>query len=168
MGGVTPEVALAIQTQKQRYARYADTKQWKKFEEEVLLPDGKFLFLDIDGTPLKVGTTVFQWSSTKPFVQFFEGFFSKAHTLHNIAPGDFEQVKPDEVEAIFAMEDQILMDPFQSIAQIRGGGFYYETWKLVDGEWYIKNLRLERSYQKVSFLIHVANFLQTWLGLPLL
>jgi hypothetical protein len=42
MANVSPDVALAITRQKTRYCRYADTKQWDKFEKAIALPDARY------------------------------------------------------------------------------------------------------------------------------
>jgi hypothetical protein len=55
-------------------------------------------------------------------------------------------VGPDAVHAVLALEDQLLFSP---VGEIRGGGFYYEAWKRVggeDGDWFIADLRMERTY----------------------
>lgn len=157
MSHVTPEVALAISRQKARYARYADTKQWSRFEK-VGLPDGRFSFLGVDGEPLMMGKALV-FDTARSFAAFFESFFAGLETMHNLSPGDFEksEEKADEVKAVFGFEDQLLSKTLGSWVEIRGGGFYTETWKLVDGEWYIKELTMRRTYQKASML--------AWLGI---
>lgn len=165
MAHVTPEVALAITRQKLRYARYADTKQWDLFEK-IGVPDGRFNFFGADGEPLRMGKAVV-FDSAKSFADFFNHFFSGLETLHNIAPGDFEtsNENPDEVKAIFAFEDQLLSKTFGSWFEIRGGGHYNETWKLIDGEWYLKELNMKRTYQKESLLVRVISLVANLTGI---
>ncbi|KAI1501954.1 hypothetical protein F5X99DRAFT_380966 [Biscogniauxia marginata] len=165
MATVTPEVAVALNRKKARYARYADTKQWDKFEDEVALPDAQYDYQDVDGKTLNIGGRTTKFESTKVFTAFFRPFFAKLQTLHNVGPGDFTQTADDEVEAVFAFEDQLLAPPFGSWAEIRGGGFYYETWKRVDGDWFLKDLRMQRTYQKMTFLVALSLFLQQKLGI---
>ncbi|KAM5353529.1 hypothetical protein ACJ41O_000179 [Fusarium nematophilum] len=153
MAHVSPEVAQAISRQKARYGRYIDTKQWDKWERDVALPDAQYSFLDTAGNPLTVGKQALVFDTAKSTATFFNRFFSQVETMHNIGIGDFEQVAPDEVKAVFGFEDQILSKALGAWGEIRGGGFYYETWKLVDGEWYIKDLRMQRTYQKETFLV---------------
>ncbi|KAI5926910.1 hypothetical protein F4810DRAFT_416782 [Camillea tinctor] len=164
MAAVAPETAVAINRKKARYARYADTKRWDKFEEEVALPDAQYDYQDINGKTLDFGVLT-RFPSTKSFTAFFRPFFAKLQTLHNVGPGDFTQKADDEVEAVFGFEDQLLLPPFGSWAELRGGGFYYETWKRVDGEWFLQDLRMQRSYQKVTFLMGLALFLHIKLGI---
>ncbi|RTE85003.1 hypothetical protein BHE90_000387 [Fusarium euwallaceae] len=156
MAHVTPEVALAITRQKARYGRYADTKQWDKFAQDIALPDARFSFYDTEGKLLVAGPQSLAFDSVKGCAAFFGKFFSQFQTQHNFGPGDFEQVGPDEVKAIFGMEDQIMSKYLGAWVEIRGGGFYHETWKLVDGEWYLQDLRLERTYQKETVLVKIG------------
>ncbi|KAI0601316.1 hypothetical protein F4775DRAFT_541434 [Biscogniauxia sp. FL1348] len=166
MAAVTPETAVAINRKKARYARYADTKQWDKFEAEVALPEAQYDYQDVDGQTIQLGA-VCRFGSTKEFTAFFRPFFARLQTLHNVGPGDFTQTG-DEVEAVFAFEDQLLLPPLGSWAELRGGGFYYETWRRVDGDWFLQDLRMRRTYQKTSFLVGLAIFLQNRLGIKLL
>lgn len=155
MAHVPPEVAQAITRQKARYARFADTKQWDKFEA-LALPNAPYAFLDTDKKPLTVGGKALVFETAKSVAAYFGKFFAAQETMHNIGPGDFEQVAPDEVKAVFGFEDQIISIYLGSWAKIRGGGYYYETWRLVDGEWYIADLRMERRYQEATLLVRLG------------
>lgn len=155
MAHVSPEVAGAITRQKARYARYADTKQWDKLEA-LNLPTAAYAFLDNSGRPLAVGKKALVFDSPRPVADYFRKFFAAMDTMHNIGPGDFEQAAPGEVRAVWGFEDQIVSKALGSWAKIRGGGYYYETWRLVDGEWYIADLRMERTYQEETLLVRVG------------
>jgi hypothetical protein len=48
--------------------------------------------------------------------------------------------------------------------EIRGGGYYHETWKMERGDWFLKSLRLERTYQKTSPVAKILVFLDRYLG----
>ena len=154
MAHVSPEVAEAITRQKARYGRYADTKQWDLFAK-LGLPNARYSYLDNAGKPLMTGNRALVFESSGLAAEFFGRFFLNFDTLHNIAIGDFEPSTeaPDEVWAVFGFEDQLVSKALGAWAEIRGGGFYYETWKLVDGEWRIQDLRMERTYQKMSTLV---------------
>lgn len=168
MAHVTPEVALAITRQKGRYARYADTKRWDKFAEEIALPDARYTFFDVDGKPLTVGKAALAFDSTAALAAYFTKFFAELDTIHNLsAAGDFEQVAPGEVRAVFGFEDNVMNKTLGHWAEIRGGGYYYETWRLVDGEWKIAELRMERTYQKMTFLVSFALTLAGIFGLKI-
>lgn len=161
---VSPEVAVIITRKKALYGRYADLKQWHRFSE-IALPDCKFFFLDINKEPLYVNKTHLTFSTLEKFTTFFGTFFAKAQTLHNIGPGDLQQVGPDEVHAVWSIEDQLLFSP---IGEIRGGGYYFEIWKRADGDWFMADLRLERTYQKMSLAVQFGVFLDKWFGISML
>lgn len=166
MPHVPPEVALAITRQKARYGRGADTKNWPLFES-VALPDARYSYNDINGNPIKRGKQELVFDSIKSASAFFQKLFVGRETMHNIGGGDFELVAPDEVKAVFPFEDHLLSESLGSWLEISGGGFYYETWKEVDGEWYIQELRMVRSFQRESVLAAVALALAEWLNISL-
>ncbi|KFH43814.1 hypothetical protein ACRE_054030 [Hapsidospora chrysogenum ATCC 11550] len=164
MAHVSPEIALAITRQKARYGRYADTKQWDKFERDIALSDARYSYCDVNGKPLQVGKQALVFDSARSAAAFFERFFAPQATMHNLGVGDFEHTAEDEVQSVFGFEDQIVSKALGSLAEIRGGGYYYETWKRVGGEWYIKDLKMVRTYQKASLLVHVLLTIAGWLG----
>ncbi|KAI1269241.1 hypothetical protein F5Y18DRAFT_374007 [Xylariaceae sp. FL1019] len=162
---VPTEAVAAITSKKAKYGRYADLKQWDKFEVEVALPDCNMSYLGIDDEPMQMGPTRLVFSTASAMTTFFTKFFAPLQTLHNIGIGDFETTgRPDEVRAIFGFEDQLMLPPLGSWMEIRGGGYYTETWKKVDGEWFLKDLIMRRTYQKQSFLVSVALFIQKITG----
>ncbi|KAI8627687.1 hypothetical protein F5Y19DRAFT_440801 [Xylariaceae sp. FL1651] len=168
---VPPEVVAAITSKKAKYGRYADLKQWDKFEAEVALPDCKMAYLGHDGAPLQIGKTRFVFDRAVDMTAFFAKFFAPMQTLHNIGPGDFEASptgQADEVRAIFGFEDQILMPPLGLWVNIRGGGYYTETWKEVNGSWFLKDLVMQRTYQQESFLVTIVLALQNLTGISFL
>ena len=111
-----------------------------------------------------VGKRALVFDSAKSIAAFYDKFFAPQQTMHNLGVGDFEQIAPDEVRSVFGVEDQVVSKSLGSLAEIRGGGYYYTTWKLVDGEWYIKELRMERTYQKMTLLVSLVLTLAGWLG----
>jgi hypothetical protein len=148
------DVGQSIAQKKARYGRYVDSKQWSKFHE-IMLHDARLDFWDIHGNVVMVGKDPLSFKSCKAFVDFFSLFLANAETLHMFGPGDLEQTSADEVKAIWSMEDQIYLKS-TNLVEIRGGGFYYETWKLKDGEWYLKSLDLKRTYTKISDTVRVS------------
>jgi hypothetical protein len=161
---VSIEAAEAIRHKKAQYGRFIDTKQWDELERIVALPDAELSFFNPDGSVLTVAKTPFIFPTIGSFTKFFKRFFKDAQTLHMFGPGEFERVAPDEVHSIWSMQDQIVVKNTAGLVEIRGGGFYYETWILKDGEWYLKSLRLERTYQQSSMLAKVIEFIQSTFG----
>jgi hypothetical protein len=157
------EIAEVIIRKKSQYGRYIDTKQWDKFDR-VALPDAEFSFYDTDGSILKAGNTSFAFPSSAAFTVFFSKFFASAQTLHMFGPGELQLKADDEVGAIWGMEDQIILKHTMGLVEIRGGGYYHETWKMERGDWFLKSLRLERTYQKTSPMAKILVFLDRYLG----
>ncbi|KAI9170598.1 Non-canonical non-ribosomal peptide synthetase FUB8 [Paramyrothecium foliicola] len=146
---------------------YADTKQWDKFANDVALQDAVMSYCDTTGQPLMFGNRSLVFDSPVATATFFKSFFASLETMHNISIGDFEQISHDEVKAIFGFEDQLLSKYLGTWVEIRGGGFYYETWKLENGEWYIKELKMQRTYQKETILVKLGLLISGLLGISL-
>jgi hypothetical protein len=160
---VSPGIAGIVTRKKSQNGRYIDTKQWKSLDQ-VALPDAELTFLDIDGSVLKIGPTPLHFVSCKSFAEFCRKLFQNAQTLHMVGPGELDQTAADEVTAIWSMEDQVIMNFTAGLGDVRGGGHYFETWKLRDGDWFLKTLTLKRTYVKPSVVARVLMFLQPYLG----
>lgn len=158
------EIAEVIIRKKAQYGRYIDTKQWDKFDQ-VALPDAEFNFYDTDGSILKAGNTLFAFPTPTAFTDFFSKFFLNAQTLHMFGPGELQMTCSDEVKAIWGMEDEIILKHTMGLVEIRGGGYYHETWKFEKGDWFLKSLRLERTYQKTSLVAKILVFFDRYLRL---
>lgn len=167
MAHVSPEVAIAINRQKARYCRYADTKQWDKLASDVTLPDARLAYCDSAGAPLRVSGRALVFDSAASFAAFYTKFFAPVDSMHNLCPADLEQVAPDEVKAVFGFEDQVVFRGLGSWGTIRGGGYYHNTWKHVDGEWYISELKMIRTYQTMTLLVWIAVTLSNLFGISL-
>ncbi|KAG0649699.1 hypothetical protein D0Z07_3766 [Hyphodiscus hymeniophilus] len=136
---VSHEVMEIIRRKKAQHGRYMDTKQWDKFQE-LFLPHASLTFLDPAGAIVTAGSTKMAFSSAADFARFFARFWAQAQTLHMFGPGDLEQTASDEVRAIWSMEDQMIMNATGGMVHMRGGGYYYETWKMSGGDWFLKDL----------------------------
>ncbi len=152
---VSLEVARIISRKKSQYGRYIDTKQWDKFHQ-IALPDAELGFFDSDGSVLRVGRTPLAFSSVESFTTLFATFFAKAETLHIFGLGELEWIGPGKVKAI----DQIMMKGTAGWVEVRGGGYYHESWKMEDGDWFLASLRLETTYTKTSRVARLLSFLQ--------
>lgn len=74
----------------------------------------------------------------------------------------------DEVHARFGFEDQLLFPQLPlGLAGIRGGGFYKERYRRLDGDWYIVELEMRRTYQKMTFPLWAMMQAQKWLDITL-
>ncbi|KAH7124636.1 hypothetical protein EDB81DRAFT_872367 [Dactylonectria macrodidyma] len=160
---VSPDVAARIIKKKAMYGRCIDTKEWDKLDQ-VMLPDAQLSFRNADGSPLTVGNTCLVFPSAGSFATFFKRFFAKAQTLHMFSLGELEQTGPDEVKAIWGMEDEIILRGSAGFVEIRGGGYYHEIWTRKDADWFLKSLNLYRTYTKTSLVAKILAALQKYLG----
>jgi len=169
-----PDVIDAITRKKARYGYYADTKQWHRYAGDVYPPGWEKMplrYLDTAGQPIVVrpGGLALAFDTIESWIGFFQPFFAPLQTLHNFGPGHFEQVANDEVRARFGMEDQLMFPQLPwGLAEIRGGGFYEETYRRIDGDWYMVELELHRTYQKMTFPLWAILKAKEWLGIPLI
>lgn len=161
---VPPDVALILTRKKAQYGRFGDCKQWEGWSK-IALPETEYKFLDVNGAPVKVGKTDLVFLSTKAFLAFLPKLLENLQSLHNFGPGDLELIAPGEVKAIWAMEDQLLLNWTGGLVELRGGGFYHETWVERDGDWFLKSLELRRTYTKLSILARVLFLIMGLLGL---
>ncbi|KIY00914.1 uncharacterized protein Z520_03580 [Fonsecaea multimorphosa CBS 102226] len=159
------EIAEIIRQKKSRYCRAIDTKQWNEIVK-LAWTDADLTFYDPSGSVSTSGQTRLLFTSPQDFTKFLRQAFANAHTLHQVGEGDLEQVSADEVQAIWGMEDQIIVDVLPGLSiSIRGGGYYHETWREKDGDWFLQSLKLRRTYWQPSFAAKVLLFLQRLLGL---
>lgn len=77
-------------------------------------------------------------------------------------------MKANDEDAVWDMKDQIILQHTAGLIEIRGGGYYHETWKLKNGDWFLKSLRLERTYQKASLVAKIFMYLDSRLGLSVI
>ncbi len=54
------------------------------------------------------------------------------------------------------MEDQLCFQGDNKLAEMRGGGYYHEIWVRQDASWWLKDLRMTRTYVKVSMMVNVG------------
>lgn len=158
------DLVQRVTNRKAQYARFADTKQWDKFVE-LGLPDARYSYLDSSGNPVALEGKPAVFDSPKSCAAFFGPFFRKQQTLHNISLAEITQTGPDEVEVIWAFEDQLIRNNTFWTCRLRGGGHYYETWRKKGDDWFIADLRMQRTYQMVTFGYFVLLVLGS-LGLP--
>ncbi|KAH8651211.1 hypothetical protein BX600DRAFT_473241 [Xylariales sp. PMI_506] len=159
-----PEVAEIIRRKKMTYGRYVDTKQLHRMSE-VILPEAKMHFINPDGKPLQVGPQKLIFGALSEYTTYITKATAGGMSTHNFGAGELEQVGPDEVKAIFSMEDVTLVKGTAGLVWSRGGGYYYETWTRKGDDWFMAELRLERLWVQSSVLFIVISGLVDFLGM---
>lgn len=112
-----------ISRKKALYGRYIDTKQWDKLSS-IALSDAELRFFEPDGSLTYVGRTPLAFTSPEKCAFFFQKLLGNAQTLHMFGRGELEQIKADEVRAIWPMEDRIILRQGWLPVEVRGGGYY--------------------------------------------
>ncbi|KAL8339637.1 hypothetical protein RB601_005970 [Gaeumannomyces tritici] len=143
------DVVQRVTNRKAQYARFADTKQWDKFAG-LGLPDARYSYQDSSGDVVALQGRRAAFDNPGSCAAFFGAFFRKQQSLHNISLAEMTQTGPDEVEVIWAFEDQLIRNYTFWTCRMRGGGHYYEVWRKKGDEWFIADLRMQRTYQMAT------------------
>ncbi|GKT56998.1 bile acid 7-alpha protein [Colletotrichum tofieldiae] len=146
---ISPETAEIIRRKKAQYCRFADGLEWDRFDT-IMLPDFVFEGLDTDGAVLVQNGVRYRWESRDAWVAHFSEAFKAMQTMHLVDPGDLEQVAEDEVRAVFGVVYFGGTRGTEAGLHSTGGGHYYETWKKVDGDWFMASSSMKRLYSKVQ------------------
>lgn len=154
-----PEVAERIRHKKAQYTRFADSKQWERFDS-IFVEDATYEFVDAGGELIRTpdGAVAYQWRSRESWVAFFRAAFADLQVIHLVGAGELEQgATEDEVRAVFSVLYHAGPKAKGGDAADRGpgphetgGGHYYETWVRRDGDWFCKELRMQRLYHRAT------------------
>ncbi len=152
------ETFLEITKKKAQYGRYIDTKKWDQLRL-LAMPNARFRFNNADNTLITRNGQAMDFQSLTSFVDWFSQFFKYAQTLHMFGPPEMSLLSKDEVFVSWSMEDQIYFHGNDKLSEIRGGGYYCEIWVRKDDSWWLKDLTLTRTYQKLSIATKVPPML---------
>lgn len=152
------ETVLEITKKKAQYGRYIDTKKWDQFCL-LALPNARFRFRNADNSIITRDGQAMDFQSLTSFVDWFSQLFENAQTLHMFGPPEMSLLSKDEVSVSWSMEDQIYFHGHDQLSDIRGGGYYSELWVRKDDSWWLQDLTLTRTYQKLSIAMKVLSML---------
>lgn len=139
---VSPEVALAIHQTKAKYCRFADTKQWGAFEQ---ITTADIAFKMVQG-----GAVLVSFSDRASWASHFSEMLKGKQCHHLIGGAEYEEVGPDEVKAIFAVQFYIADDGTTPKSRTTGGAHYHEVYKRVNGTWLLAECTAESTYTTVD------------------
>ncbi|KAK1534284.1 uncharacterized protein CCOS01_03036 [Colletotrichum costaricense] len=145
---ISPEVAEIIRRKKAQYCRFADTCDWDRFDT-IMLPTLTFEAFDLDGSILILNGVPYRWTSREAWVAHFSEAFKVMQTMHLTDAGDLEQVSEDEVKAVFGVIYHAGTRGSESGLHSTGAGHYHETWRRVEGDWFMERCCMRRLYSKV-------------------
>lgn len=146
-----PDVAERIRYKKSQYTRFADSKQWHRFDT-IFVPDATFCFVDHDGNVVSTpdGAISYSWQSLESWAAFFDKALTNQQVIHHIGPGELEQVGPEEVKAVFSVLYHAGPKGYGKEPHETGGGHYYETWVRKGDDWFCKDLWMQRLYHRAT------------------
>jgi hypothetical protein len=131
----------AIRQLKARYCRFLDTKDvesWRRlFADDVRVR--------VDLTPATAGAAAQPgpaWNSADEFVAAVMASLENAATVHHCHTSEIALTSGTAASGIWAMEDRIV---YPGGRELRGTGFYHETYAKQDGDWRIKTQHLTRT-----------------------
>ena len=150
---IPPEISHTISTKKHQYCRYADTNQWQHMST-ILAPNLRSAFVDANDQVITEGGAAFAFNSCEEFVAFFKAAFETQQTMHVLSgSGEMEMSSSvegeEEVKTVWGVVYQAASKEVTGGWAGTGGGHYYETWRVVGGEWMIVELKFQRIYWKV-------------------
>lgn len=131
---------LAIEELKQlkaRYFRFIDTKDWTGFAG-LFAPDAVFdVTDDLPGCVL---------TGPAKITELPAGSLVGAITVHHGHCPEITIQSETSASGIWAMEDRIRWaeDSVSPAKSLHGFGHYLETYRYIDGRWYIQTLKLKR------------------------
>ncbi|GKT87065.1 LOW QUALITY PROTEIN: bile acid 7-alpha protein [Colletotrichum tofieldiae] len=144
---ISPETAEIIRRKKAQYCRFADGLEWDRFDT-IMLPDFVFEGLDTDGAVLVQNGVRYRWESRDAWVAHFSEAFKAMQTMHLVDPGTSS--RSPRTRAVFGVVYFGGTRGTEAGLHSTGGGHYYETWKKVDGDWFMASSSMKRLYSKVQ------------------
>lgn len=136
-----------IRSLKARYFRLQDNKLWDEYRE-LFLDDSVFdvteAFTDpVDGggesLPARVAVPVIGRDAIVAYVS--SGLNEHVRSFHEGFMSEVEILSDDSARATWPMEDRVW---FGRDRLMHGFGYYHETYRRVDGRWYIQTLKITR------------------------
>lgn len=135
-----------IRELKARYARYADTKQWKKVAD-LFTDDAVMRFRDVDGNLSNEVTAA-------EFARTIGERVGAGQPIHHMFSHEVTFSSDTTAEGVWAMEDLIFHDreahPEAPFSFMHGFGHYHDTYRKVDGEWRISGSELTRLRMEIT------------------
>ncbi|KAL3433336.1 hypothetical protein BDV09DRAFT_111266 [Aspergillus tetrazonus] len=149
---VPPSLAETIRSRKSRYCRFADTQDFASWAT-VFSPSVTAQFCDPQGSVLTENGATYSFGNRDQLVGFFKEAFATQQTIHIVGSGELHFVDGTNEQEISAIWPVIYHAASHGVSggwSGTGGGHYYETWGVEDGEWVIKSLKFVRGYWRVQ------------------
>lgn len=139
------ETTHIIASKKAQYTRLVDTNQWGLLDA-ILLPDFSFKMLDHEGAIMNFGGAEVNFSSREDWKAYFGELLHTKQKTHLVGYPELEQIGPDEIVARFTLQAFVAELGARPKGRTTLAGHYRDTWKMVDGDWWLAEVVLELSY----------------------
>lgn len=142
------QVISAVRDTKARYFRFLDAKDWRGYAS-VFCRDATFDMRTAstvdpdDGSPEAETSARFVLEGRDNIAEAVRDAVGDAHTVHHGHCHEVWVDSPTEARGIIAMVDKITNSRTAENI-LEGYGHYHETYRLEDGAWRIRHLRLTR------------------------
>ena len=140
-----------IRALKARYFRLQDNKSWAEYRE-LFLDDSLFDATEALTDPVDGGGDALPARMAEPIigrdaiVAYVSGGLNDAvRSFHEGFMAEIEILSEDSARAVWPMEDRV----WSGAGLMHGFGYYHETYRRIDGCWYIRTLKITRI--KVEF-----------------
>lgn len=130
-----------VRRAKARYCRFVDTKMWEELGA-LFVAEPEIRIYGPDGAPL------YAFDRREDFVAASRAYLAQgARSIHQVHNDEIDQVSETEIQAIWSMEDMIVVDQPDADrpARMHGYGHYHETWVATPDGWRIARLTLRRT-----------------------
>ncbi|CBF87456.1 hypothetical protein AN9351.2 [Aspergillus nidulans FGSC A4] len=137
---VPPSLAETIRSRKSQYCRFADTQDFASWAT-VFSPSVTAQFCDPQGSVVIENGATYSFDNRDQL------------TIHVVGSGELHFVDGTDEQGISAIWPVIYHAASHGVSggwSGTGGGHYYETWGVEDGEWVIKSLKFVRGYWRVQ------------------
>lgn len=127
------------------YTRAIDTAQWSLLD--TILPlDFSFRMLDLDGHIMSLTGVQINFSTKEAWLTHFRELLKAKQSTHLVGPPEIEQVSPDEIKAIFAVQFFVSDRGSSPKERLTAAGHYHDTWKKIGDRWLLAEVALEVCY----------------------
>lgn len=124
---------------KARYCRLIDTKRWDKLAGELT---EDFVF-DDEAKQLRL-------DCADAFLSFLRERHSYSISIHQAAMPEIDVSDDHTAVGTWAMSDFVQIPHTADITVQRGYGYYYDSFRKVDGQWLLGEVRLTRLWLSVG------------------
>lgn len=142
------EARLEIAQIKAKYCRIVDQKKWDLFEQ-IAVPGFSFKMVQ-DGAVVNQNGMDMSFTDRASFVQHFSEHFRNLQCHHLVGPAEYEEIGPDEVKAVFAIQYYVAEKGLTPKMRVAGGAHYSDVFKRVDGSWLLADSSVESTFTVID------------------